>query len=290
MKLKRQMAKFKEGIVRFLGNLFDFFLCVLRLIMNILEKIVAHKKGEVAQRKNDWPVAMLEKERFFAREPFSLKKSLLDERTNGIIAEYKRKSPSKGIINNRDSVEAVTKAYLGYGASGISILTDLEFFGGSLDDLVAARDNSLPLLRKDFMIDEYQLIEAKAFGADVILLIAACLSPDEVRTLSASAKKLGLEVLLELHDETELEHICDTVDLVGVNNRNLKNFEVDLEHSVKLASQIDDRFIKVAESGINDVANIHYLKQHGFRGFLIGEYFMKQESPMMAFKAFAYSV
>lgn len=256
--------------------------------MNILEKIVAFKKEEVEQRKKEWPVAVLEKERFFERETFSLKKSLLDTRKTGVIAEYKRRSPSRGIINNRDSVEAVTKAYYGYGASGISILTDREFFGGSLDDLVAARDNSLPLLRKDFMIDEYQLLEAKAFGADVILLIAACLAPAEVKTLSEAAKNLGLEVLLELHDESELDHVCETVDLVGVNNRNLKNFEVDLEHSVRLAEQIDDRFIKVAESGINDVKNIHYLKQFGFRGFLIGEYFMKQESPMMAFKEFSY--
>ncbi|HET7899479.1 MAG TPA: indole-3-glycerol phosphate synthase TrpC, partial [Flavisolibacter sp.] len=178
--------------------------------MNILETIIEYKKGEVAQRKKEWPVAVLEKERFFQRETFSLKKSLLDQRKTGIIAEFKRKSPSKGTINNRDSVEAVTKAYFGYGASGISILTDYEFFGGSLDDLVAARDNGLPLLRKDFMIDEYQLIEAKAFGADVILLIAACLSPQEVKTLSTAAKGLGLEVLLELHDETELDHICDT--------------------------------------------------------------------------------
>lgn len=258
--------------------------------MNILETIIEHKKEEVAQRKLDWPVAALENERFFNRETFSLKKFLLDSRKTGVIAEYKRKSPSKGIINNRDSVEAVTKAYFGYGASGISILTDREFFGGTLDDLVAARDNSLPLLRKDFMIDEYQIIEAKAFGADVILLIAACLSPQQVKTLSATAKKLGLEVLLELHNESELEHICDTVDLVGVNNRNLKNFKVDLAHSVRLAQQIDDRFIKVAESGINDVKNIHYLKQHGFRGFLIGEYFMKQPSPMMAFKDFSYQL
>lgn len=258
--------------------------------MNILETIIEHKRSEVAQRKQDWPVAALEKERLFSRQTYSLKKFLLDERKTGIIAEYKRQSPSKGIINNRDSVEAVTKAYFGYGASGISILTDRQFFGGSLDDLVAARDNSLPLLRKDFMIDEYQLIEAKAFGADVILLIAACLSPQEVKNLSATARSLGLEVLLELHDESELEHICDTVDLVGVNNRNLKNFEVDLAHSVRLAQQIDDRFIKVAESGINDVRNIHYLKQHGFKGFLIGEYFMKQPSPMAAFKEFAYSL
>jgi indole-3-glycerol phosphate synthase len=258
--------------------------------MNILDTIIAHKRGEVAQRKLEWPAAALRKERHFGRETLSLKKSLLDEKKTGIIAEYKRKSPSKGVINNRDSVEAVTKAYFGYGASGISILTDAEFFGGSLDDLVAARDNSLPLLRKDFMIDEYQLLEAKAFGADVILLIAACLSPQEVKALSAAAQNLGLEVLLELHNETEIDHICDTVDLVGVNNRNLKNFEVDLEHSVSLASQIDDRFIKIAESGINDVKDIRYLKEHGFQGFLIGEYFMRQESPMMAFKDFSYQL
>jgi indole-3-glycerol phosphate synthase len=258
--------------------------------LNILETIIEHKKAEVAERKQNWPIAVLEKERFFDREPFSLKKFLLNERKTGIIAEYKRRSPSKGVINNRDSVEAVTKAYFGYGASGVSILTDHEFFGGSLDDLVAARDNSLPILRKDFTIDEYQIVEAKAFGADVILLIAACLIPQQVKTLSAAAKNLGLEVLLELHDETELAHICETVDLVGVNNRNLKNFEVDLEHSVRLAQQIDDRFIRVAESGINDVATIHYLKQFGFKGFLIGEHFMKQPSPMAAFKEFAYAL
>ncbi len=258
--------------------------------MNILETIVEYKKGEVARRKKDWPVAELEKQRYFGRETLSLKKSLLDSRKTGIIAEYKRRSPSKGIINDRDSVEAVTRAYTAYGASGISILTDGEFFGGSLDDLVAARDNSVPLLRKDFMIDEYQLVEAKAFGADVILLIAACLSPAEVKTMSAAAKNLGLEVLLELHAEEELDHVCDTIDLVGVNNRNLKNFEVDLEHSVRLAQKIGDSFIKVAESGINEVANIQYLKEHGFRGFLIGEYFMKQQNPMQTFKEFSYQL
>lgn len=258
--------------------------------MNILEEIIAHKKIEVAQRKSERSISELEKERFFPRQTLSLKKFLLDEKKTGIIAEYKRRSPSKGIINDRDSVEAVTRAYFGYGASGISILTDHEFFGGSLDDLVAARDNSIPLLRKDFTIDEYQVTEAKAFGADVILLIAACLTPVEVKSLSEVAKSLGLEVLLELHDETELEHICDTVDMVGVNNRNLKTFKVDLEHSVRLAEKIDDKYIKVAESGINDVKNIQYLKQHGFRGFLIGEYFMKQASPMMAFKEFSYQL
>ena len=258
--------------------------------MNILEQIVGHKRKEVEQRKKEVDIKALETERFFTKGTYSLKKFLLDPIKTGIIAEYKRKSPSKGIINDRDSVESVTRMYAAYGASGISVLTDYNFFGGSLDDLIAARDNDVPLLRKDFMIDEYQIVEAKAFGADVTLLIAACLSPKEVKELAVAAKKLDLEVLLELHDESELDHICHEVDLVGVNNRNLKNFEVNLEHSVRMAEKIGDDFIRIAESGINDVQNIRYLKEHGFRGFLIGEYFMKQEDPGKAFKEFTYSL
>lgn len=258
--------------------------------MNILEQIVAYKRKEVDQRKKEVDIKTLEDQRFFSRKTFSLKQFIVNSTKTGIIAEYKRKSPSKGIINDRDSVESVTRMYSAYGASGISVLTDYNFFGGSLDDLVAARDNEVPLLRKDFMIDEYQIIEAKAFGADVILLIAACLSPSEVKQLATSAKKLELEVLLELHDESELEHICGEVDLVGVNNRNLKNFEVDLEHSIRMAEKLGNGFTKIAESGINDVRNIRYLKQHGFNGFLIGEYFMKQQDPGKAFKEFTYSL
>jgi len=258
--------------------------------MNILDEIIAHKRTEVAERKRETSISELEKGRFFRRNTLSLKKSILSPRKTGIIAEYKRKSPSKGIINNKDSVEAVTKAYAGFGASGISVLTDYQFFGGSLDDLIAARDNDIPLLRKDFIIDEYQVVEAKAYGADVILLIAACLSPEEVQTLTAVAKNLGLEILLELHEESELEHINDQIDLVGVNNRNLKTFEVSLEHSVRLSEKIGNDFVRVAESGINDVKSIHYLKSHGFQGFLIGEYFMKQKNPMEAFKNFIYEL
>jgi indole-3-glycerol phosphate synthase len=258
--------------------------------VNILDRIIAHKKKEVEERKKQTPSTELEKGRYFSYETKSLKASLLDERKTGIIAEYKRKSPSKGVINNRDSVESVTRMYTGYGASGISILTDLEFFGGSLDDLLAARDNGIPVLRKDFMIDEYQIVEAKAYGADVILLIAACLTPGEVKQLARRAKELHLEVLLEIHDESELAHICEDIDLVGINNRNLKNFEVDLEHSVRLAEKIGEERIRVAESGINDVKNIHYLKGFGFNGFLIGEYFMKQQDPGQAFKNFTYAL
>jgi indole-3-glycerol phosphate synthase len=258
--------------------------------MNILEQIVAQKRKEVEQRKKEVSVAELEKQRFFTRGTYSLKQFIADPNKTGIIAEYKRRSPSKGVINDRDSVESVTRMYAAYGASGISVLTDQMFFGGSLDDLLAARDNDVPLLRKDFMIDEYQLVEAKANGADVILLIAACLSPAEVKNLAGLAKNLELEVLLELHSDSELDHICDEVDLVGVNNRNLKDFQVDLQHSVRMAEKIGDGFVKIAESGINDVENIRFLKQHSFQGFLIGEYFMKQEDPGRAFKEFTYSL
>ena len=254
--------------------------------MNILETIIARKREEVAVAKAECSIAALEAKPLFKRTCLSLKSFLLDKSKVGIIAEYKRRSPSKGIINATAGVVEVTTAYAQFGASGISVLTDTDFFGGSLEDLLVARVNEVPLLRKDFMIDEYQLVEAKAYGADVILLIAACLSPVEVARLAAFAKQLGLEVLLELHDESEIEHICDSVDLVGVNNRNLKTFTVDLEQSVKLAAKIDNRFIKVAESGISDTEALRYLKGHGFQGFLIGENFMKQSSPAESFRSF----
>jgi len=254
--------------------------------MNILDTIVARKKIEVAERKAKTSVAELEKGKFFSNETLSLKSFLLDENKTGIIAEFKRKSPSKGIINDKVTVEEVTAAYAKYGASGISVLTDQEFFGGSLDDLLAATINEVPLLRKDFMIDEYQLIEAKAFGAEVILLIAACLTPAEVKTMAATAKSLGLEVLLEIHNDEELGHICDAVDLVGVNNRNLKTFDVSIETSLNLINKIPKEKPAVAESGISDVDTIVTLRQAGFKGFLIGENFMKQASPSIAFADF----
>ena len=254
--------------------------------MNILDTIVAHKRGEVAERKKQKSPADLEQGPFFKKETLSLKQYIRDETRTGIIAEFKRQSPSKGIINDRVSVEEVTTAYARYGASGISVLTDGAFFGGSLEDLLAATVNEVPVLRKDFTIDEYQLVEAKAYGADVILLIAACLTPGEVKSLGRVAKGLGLEVLLELHDESEMGHICPEVDLVGVNNRNLKTFSVDLEHSIRLADRIGKGFVKVAESGISQVKNIQYLKDHGFQGFLIGENFMKEADPGAAFRDF----
>jgi indole-3-glycerol phosphate synthase len=254
--------------------------------MNILDTIVAQKKKEVAARKQQVSITELEKGRFFANETLSLKSFLLDPARTGIIAEFKRKSPSKGIINDRVTVEEVTKAYAEHGASGISVLTDQEFFGGSLDDLLAATVNEVPLLRKDFMIDEYQLVEAKAYGAEVILLIAACLTPAEVKTMAGVAKGLGLEVLLEIHNEEELGHICEAVDLVGVNNRNLKTFTVSIDTSLALINKIPQEKPAVAESGISDVDTIVTLRQAGFSGFLIGENFMKQASPSIAFADF----
>jgi indole-3-glycerol phosphate synthase len=254
--------------------------------MNILEKIIARKQVEVAQRKRDVPVAVLERYGDFKKVPLSLKASLKDETKTGIIAEFKRASPSKGIINDAATVADVTTAYATHGASGISVLTDETFFKGSLDDLAIAIKTDVPVLRKDFMIDDYQVAEAKAYGASVILLIAACLTPKEVKALARTAKNLGLEVLLELHDETELDHVCDVVDFIGINNRNLKTFTVDLEQSIRLAQKLEDGFLKIAESGISSPENMQYLRQRGFDGFLIGEHFMKERDPGGAFQKF----
>lgn len=254
--------------------------------MNILEEIIAYKKTEVARQKTILRAGQLEKFGFFSEPTRSLKASVLDKTKTGIIAEFKRQSPSKGVINGEADVFEVTRAYTAHGASGLSVLTDAKFFGGSADDLIKARINSIPILRKEFIIDEYQLIEAKSMGADAILLIAACLTPIEVRRLAAAAKDLNLEVLLELHAEVELDHICDEVDLVGVNNRNLKTFTVDLEQSIRLVEKIGGGKVKIAESGIHRPEDIQYLGRNGFDGFLVGERFMKEPDPGKAFAAF----
>ena len=257
---------------------------------NILATIVAQKFIEVAARKKQISIAQLEAMPLFAQKTYSLQANLLDPSKTNIIAEFKRKSPSKGIINDTSSVQEVTNAYAQYGAAGISVLTDMNFFGGSLTDLSMAVKNEVPVLRKEFIIDEYQLIEAKAFGASVILLIASCLTPAMTKLLAGTAKELGMEVLLELHDETELGHICEEVDFVGINNRSLKSFEVNIEHSLNLRSQVPKNKLSIAESGIYDLATYQLLKQEGFDGFLMGEYFMKQASPAKAFEAFASAI
>lgn len=256
---------------------------------DILNKIVEVKKKEVEEKKFlfdlEWyKFASID----FGRKCFSLKQSLLNAKSTGIIAEFKRKSPSKGWFKPADySAPAIVMGYEKYGAACASILTDAKFFGGEIEDLSVVRAvSSLPLLRKDFIIDEIQILEGKAYGADVILLIAAILTPKRVRELASEAKKYGLEVLLELHAEEELEHICDDTELVGINNRDLKTFEVDIERSLKMAEKIPADKIKVAESGISSAADILLFKEHGFHGFLIGENFMKQPDPTIAFADF----
>ncbi len=255
-------------------------------MQNILEKIISYKKKEVELRKKESPILLLEKQPGFNREVFSMKKFIMDTGKNGIIAEYKKKSPSKGIINDTSTVEEVTAAYTKFGASMISILTDSPSFGGSNDDLGRARFNNLPILRKDFIIDSYQIVESRAIGADVILLIAACLKPSETRNLAQAAHQLGMEVFLEIHEETELEHLCEEVDVVGINNRDLKTFVVDIDRSIRIAELLPRHLIRVAESGIGNIETILRMKTAGFRGFLIGEQFMKASDPAIAFASF----
>lgn len=255
--------------------------------MNILEQIIESKKKLLKEKKDWFSIKKLEASPYFERECESLAKRLIAENTTGIIAEFKRRSPSKGIINDKAMIEDVISAYEENGAAGISVLTDEEYFGGNNDDLMNTREMvDLPLLRKDFIIDEYQVVETKSIGADMMLLIAACLSPAEVKKLAVIGKSLGLEILLELHDEKELEHICPETELIGINNRNLKTFEVDIERSLRMAEKIPDNKIKIAESGISSVENIKLFRENGFKGFLIGENFMKEADPGEAFREF----
>lgn len=254
--------------------------------MNILEKIAAYKREEVALAKVRTPINKLEDLPLYSKPSYSLKRFLIDRTRTGIIAEFKRASPSKGTINGGSKVTEVTNAYASNGASAISVLTDRPSFGGSLDDLITARIVEVPILRKEFIVDEYQIIESKAYGADAILLIAALLTKEEVHQFSLKAYELGLEVLLEIHNEEELDHISDYTDIVGVNNRNLKTFEVSLDTSAHLANLIPKDKLKISESGINYVADIQYLKSIGYDGFLIGETFMKESDPGLAFMQF----
>ena len=248
--------------------------------MDILEKIVAHKKIEVGGRKQLTTTKQLERSKHFNRKVHSLKEYLLCPDKSGIIAEFKRYSPSKKDINTHSKVPEVTTGYTAAGVSGISVLTDYHFFKGTSEDLLIARKyNEIPILRKEFIIDEYQLIEAKAIGADVILLIAECLEKDHLARLAKFAKSLGLEVLTEIHTAEQLPKLTEDIDIVGVNNRNLKTFKVDLEHSKQLFHQIPDSYIRISESGISHPDTIVELKQHGFQGFLIGENFMKTQEP-----------
>lgn len=248
--------------------------------MNILDKIVRDKRLEVDLRKSIIPTSQLEASVLLNRETFSLAQNL-KQSNSGIIAEHKRRSPSKSIINNSLNVQDVASGYENAGVCGMSVLSDGKYFGGSLDDVLVARAScNLPILRKEFIIDEYQILEAKSYGADVILLIAAILSKAEIKQFSEFAKSLHLDVLLEVHNEAELhKSIMPSLDMLGVNNRNLKTFEVSLETSKQLSTQIPDDFVKVSESGISSVSAIKELKPFGYEGFLIGENFMKTDNP-----------
>ncbi|MFD1469149.1 indole-3-glycerol phosphate synthase TrpC [Hymenobacter caeli] len=251
----------------------------------ILERIVAHKRGEVAERRELRPLKFLETSLYNQAQPLSLRHYLQRPGSSGLIAEFKRKSPSQGWINRYAPVERTTLGYMQAGAAGLSILTDGEFFGGSNEDLTTARRfNFCPILRKDFVVDEYQIHEARSVGADVVLLIAAVLAPAEILTLGRLAKSLGLEVLLEVHDGDELARSLhpDAVDLVGVNNRNLHDFTLNLDTSLSLAEAIPAGFVKVSESGISQAKSIVQLRGAGYQGFLLGETFMRHSRPERA--------
>jgi len=255
--------------------------------MNILDKIIEHKYKEVEDNKSLYPVKLLEKSMFFDSQTVSLKKYITRTDKNGIIAEFKRKSPSKGVINEFASIERVSIGYMQAGASALSILTDKNFFGGSNTELTTARKfNYCPILRKDFIIDEYQIIEAKSIGADAILLIGSVLNNVKTKMLAKFAKSLNLEVLFEVHDKDELEQVNEFIDIVGVNNRNLKTFETNIKNSIEIGKHISSDFIKISESGIDNPKDVILLRQHGFQGFLIGEKFMKTGRPEKACQNF----
>jgi indole-3-glycerol phosphate synthase len=248
--------------------------------MTILEKIINSKIEEVKVLKNLYSIKDFEKRSLFQRKTESLK-TRLELSHHGIIAEHKRKSPSKSIINNDIKLEEVILGYDTANVSGISVLTDKKYFGGNTNDLLKARElTKIPIIRKEFIIDEFQILEAKAFGADVILLIAACLNEKQIKNLSEFAKSLNLEVLIEIHNNQELEKcLLNSIDIIGVNNRNLKTFEVDIENSINLSEIIPENFVKISESGISSAKEISILRKHGFKGFLIGETFMRKKDP-----------
>lgn len=249
--------------------------------MNILDTIKALKLQEVAHLKAQFSIAHLEDQPLFNSATHSLRKAIESSVTGGIIAEFKRKSPAKGNINLDANVIEVTQGYANAAVSGLSVLTDVAFFGARTNDFELARkNNTIPMLRKDFMVDEYQIIQSKAMGADVILLIAKILTKKQLQSYTNLAHELGMEVFLETQNESEiLENRDLNFDLIGINNRNLNSFEVSVENSIKLAQLLPKTSIKIAESGIDSLETIQLLKTNGFDGFLIGEYFMKERNP-----------
>ena len=249
--------------------------------MKILDKIVEDKKIEINKLLSNSSISKLENSHLFSRKCISLKESIKNN-NSGIICEFKRRSPSNQNINYISSLSDVVSGYEEAGAAGLSILTNKKYFDGDPQDIIDIRDiSNLPILRKEFIISEYQVIEAKSIGSDAILLIASILSEEEIIGYSSLAKSIGLEVLLEIHSEDELYKISgDDIDIVGVNNRNLDTLEIDLNNSVELYGKIPSKFIKISESGISEVESILKLKEVGYNGFLIGEKFMKTNNPM----------
>lgn len=259
--------------------------------MNILDKIVLNKKSEVALAKANRDIVQLKSSPSFKSEVPSFVAHILAENSTGIIAEFKRKSPSKGDIHKGAKVEEIIPQYEKAGAAGISILTDEQFFGGHISDLTDGREvTSLPIIRKEFIIDTYQIYEAKAMGASAILLIGAILTKDETLKFAQLANELGMEVLFEIHVEQELEQLNEYIQLVGINNRNLRTFEVDLAQSIRLAAQLPLSMVPIAESGIASPEDYFNLKNAGFKGFLMGEYFMKHDNPGAACKEFVNTI
>ncbi len=255
--------------------------------MTILDEIIAYKRTEVQEKKELYPVKLLEKSPYFIAQPVSLEKYLLRRDLIGIIAEFKRKSPSKGIINEFADPATVCLEYMQSGASALSVITDNKYFGGSNKDLTTARKfNYCPILRKDFILDEYQVIEARSIGADAILLIAEVLSEKELKNLSELAFSLQLEVLFEVHDKKNIDKLPANARIVGVNNRNLKNFEVNIQHSLDLLTELPDSTVKIAESGIDSPQTAAMLLSSGFSGLLMGERFMREANPGRACKLF----
>lgn len=255
-------------------------------MINILDKIIANKRLEIERHKKETSINELEKRLSTITNPASFKEAIKNSRT-GIIAEFKRRSPSRDWIFKDAKIEDVIPLYSQNGASAISVLTDMDFFGGELADLELAESlTKTPLLRKDFVVDEYQLYQAKISGASAILLIASALTIDETKQLAKKAKELNLDVLLEIHNEQELHHINDKVDVVGVNNRNLGTFVTDIQISFDLADKIPNDFIKISESGISQPQTVIDLQQAGYKGFLMGENFMKTSNPGKALEDF----
>ncbi len=254
---------------------------------DILKTIIACKRQEIAAKASLGLYDNIAQSAAACPHTVISMSKALAASTTGIIAEFKRRSPSKGDIHPSADVSLIIPAYENCGATACSILTDTRFFGGSLSDLVLARSlTRMPLLRKDFIVDERQIFEARIFGADAILLIAAALSFDEICRFTTTAHSLGLEVLLELHDESELDRFVPTVDMVGVNNRNLSTFATDTAISARMAAALPDNIVKVAESGLTDMKEVSKLRNAGYRGFLIGETFMKHDNPGQALKSF----